>query len=79
MAEARALQVDHLKTPEISKILEQAKVVYSAGFFITACAPAIEACADHCLQQKKTYALVRHTSFTTCPIHAAFAPHGAYI
>jgi hypothetical protein len=55
----RRVQVEHMQQPEISKLLADAKVVYSAGFFITACAPAIEACADHCLANKQTYALVR--------------------
>jgi hypothetical protein len=61
------VQVEHLKEPSISKLLDKAKVVYSAGFFITACAAAIEACADHCLQHNKTYALVCSPSHGSKP------------
>jgi hypothetical protein len=53
------LQVDHLKQPEIAKLLEEAKVVYSAGFFITACSEAILHSAEHCLANNKVYAIVR--------------------
>jgi hypothetical protein len=34
-------------------------VVYSAGFFITACSDAIVRSAEHCLENGKTYAVVR--------------------
>jgi hypothetical protein len=53
-----SVQVDHLKQPEISKLLDEAKVVYSAGFHITACSEAILFIAEHCLSAGKTYALV---------------------
>lgn len=53
------MQVEHMKTNEVAGLLEKAKVVYSAGFFITACPAAIQACADHCAEKKKTYAVVR--------------------
>jgi adenosine kinase len=66
--------VEHLKQPENMKLLEGAKVVYSAGFFITACAPAIEACADHCLQHKKTYALVCALWMKLCGDGAVILP-----
>ena len=45
--------------PAVAKLLESAKVVYSAGFFITACSDAVKKCVEHCLEYKKTYALVR--------------------
>ena len=53
------MQVDHLKQPEIAKLLDAAKVVYSAGFHITACSEAILHSAEHCLTAGKTYAIVR--------------------
>lgn len=52
-------QVDHLKQPENMKLLEDAKVVYSAGFFVTVSPESIYTCAQHCLDEKKIYCMVR--------------------
>lgn len=60
-SKAVCLQADHLKQPEIASIMDGAKVIYSAGFFITACSEAVIASAEHCLSNKKTYAVVRPT------------------
>merc|ERR1719377_303008 len=54
---ANNFKVDHLKKPENWKILEAAKIVYSAGFFITvspdsmraACAEAAKHGALYCV------------------------------
>ena len=45
---ANNYKIDHLRKPEHMAILEKAKVVYSAGFFITVCAEAIEVASKHC-------------------------------
>jgi adenosine kinase len=55
LAAANNYKVDHLK--ENMSILETAKVVYSAGFFITVCPDAIETCAKHCNETGKTYCM----------------------
>jgi hypothetical protein len=65
-----------MQQPEVSKLLKSAKVVYSAGFFITACAPAVEACADHCLAHKKTYALVRRCTGYMQAMMSGLTPQG---
>merc|ERR1712224_1057572 len=44
---ANNFKVDHLKKPDNWKICEAAKVIYSAGFFITVCPDAMRAaCAE---------------------------------
>ena len=55
LAAANNYKVDHLK--ENMSVLETAKVVYSAGFFITVCPDAIETCAKHCNASGKTYCM----------------------
>lgn len=57
-----SVQVDHLKQPEVAKLLNDAKVVYSAGFHITACSEAILHSAELCLSAGKTYAIVRFST-----------------
>lgn len=57
LAAANNYKVDHLKQPEIAAIMEGAKVIYSAGFFITACSEAVIAAAEHCKDNGKTYAV----------------------
>ena len=57
--------MDHLKEPEIAAIMDGAKVIYSAGFFITACSEAVIAAAEHCLSNNKTYAVVCPSSSTS--------------
>lgn len=42
------------------KLLEDAKVVYSAGFFVTVSPDSIYTCAQKCLDDKKIYCMVRH-------------------
>lgn len=54
---ANNYKVDHLKKAENMALLEKAKVVYSAGFFITVCPDAIELCAKHCHEKGKTYCM----------------------
>jgi len=57
LSAANNYKVDHLKKPENMAILEKAKVVYSAGFFVTVCPDAIELSAKHCSEKGKTYCM----------------------
>eukprot|EP00929_Paragymnodinium_shiwhaense_P013240 TRINITY_DN121107_c0_g1_i1.p1 TRINITY_DN121107_c0_g1~~TRINITY_DN121107_c0_g1_i1.p1 ORF type:complete len:476 (+),score=178.16 TRINITY_DN121107_c0_g1_i1:85-1512(+) len=57
LSAANNYKVDHLKEPDNMSLLEKAKVVYSAGFFITVCPEAIEVCAKHCFEKKKSYCM----------------------
>lgn len=57
LSAANNYKVDHLKKAENMAVLEKAKVVYSAGFFITVCPEAIEVCSKHCNKEGKTYCM----------------------
>jgi len=52
-----AAQVDHVKQPDNWAVVEKAKLVYSAGFFITVSPDAIMATAQHCAEHDKVYAM----------------------
>merc|ERR1712194_647020 len=54
---ANNYKVDHAKTPEMWKIVEGAKIVYSAGFFITVSPDAIEAVSDQTAKSGAIYCL----------------------
>jgi len=54
---ANNYKVDHLKQADNMAILEKAKVVYSAGFFMTVCPEAMEIASKHCNKEGKTYCL----------------------
>jgi sugar/nucleoside kinase (ribokinase family) len=51
--------VDHLEKPENWAAVEAAKVVYSAGFFITVSPEAIAKTSRHCCDKGKVYCMVR--------------------
>ena len=51
------MQVDHLTQPENTAILKAAKVVYSAGFFITVSPESILISAKHCAEANMIYAM----------------------
>jgi len=57
LSAANNYKVSHLKEADNTAILEKAKVVYSAGFFITVCPEAIEQCAKHCNEKGKSYCM----------------------
>lgn len=57
LSAANNYKVDHLKQAENMAILEKAKVVYSAGFFITVCPDAIALASKHCNDNGKTYCM----------------------
>jgi len=50
-------KVDHLRKPENMAILGKAKIVYSAGFFITSGPEAMDIAATHCNKEGKSYCL----------------------
>merc|ERR1719327_2647496 len=54
---ANNYRVDHVKKPENWAIVEKAKIVYSAGFFITVSPEAIEAVSTHTRQSGAIYCL----------------------
>lgn len=50
---ANHYKIDHLKSPEVWKLVENAKVIYVGGFHLTVCVPAIKALAEHCAKTNK--------------------------
>jgi len=50
-------QVEHVNKPENWAIVEAARVIYSAGFFITVSPESILAAAKHCAAQDKIYCM----------------------
>jgi adenosine kinase len=57
LSAANNYKVDHLKEADNMAVLEKAKVVYSAGFFMTVCPDAMEIASKACLAEGKTYCL----------------------
>eukprot|EP00884_Botryococcus_braunii_P014635 jgi/Botrbrau1/23172/Bobra.0041s0023.1 len=57
LAAANNYKVDHVKKPENWAIVEQARIVYSAGFFITVSPESILLVAKHCADNDKIYAM----------------------
>jgi adenosine kinase len=57
LAAANNYKVDHLKQPENWAVVEQARVMYSAGFFITVSPESMLAVAQHAAENDKTYCL----------------------
>lgn len=51
------LQVDHVKMPENWALVEAARVIYSAGFFITVSPESILLVAKHCADNNKVYCM----------------------
>ena len=51
------VQVDHVSQPENWTIVQAAKIVYSAGFFITVSPESIMMTAKHCAEANKIYAM----------------------
>lgn len=52
------LQVSHIEQPENWAAVEAAKVIYSAGFFITVSPEAIAKTSQHCCEKGKIYCMV---------------------
>ena len=51
------MQVDHVKAPENWQLVEEARVIYSAGFFITVSPESIKLTAQHCAETNKIYCM----------------------
>lgn len=54
LAAANNFKVDFLKQEENMAVLQKARVVYSAGFFITVSPESIMVCAEHCASVKSS-------------------------
>lgn len=57
LAAANNFKADHLKKPANWAVVEAARVIYSAGFFITVSPESIMASAKHCAEHDKVYAM----------------------
>jgi adenosine kinase len=57
LSAANNYKIDHLKEEAQWKVLQGAKIVYSAGFFITVSMPSMEAAAEEMLKSGGTYCL----------------------
>lgn len=57
LAAANHFQVEHARKPENWAVLEKARFVYSAGFFITVSPETILTTAQHCCDNDKTYCM----------------------
>ncbi|KAF8064558.1 ADK1 [Scenedesmus sp. PABB004] len=57
LAAANNFKVDHVKAPANWRLVEAARVIYSAGFFITVSPESIMAAATHCAEHDKAYAM----------------------
>merc|ERR1712093_800056 len=78
LSAANNYKVDHLKEPANMAVLEKAKVVYSAGFFMTVCPDAMEVASKACnASEGKTYCL----NLSACLFRLALSaqqPYGLY-
>ncbi|KAF2008969.1 Carbohydrate/purine kinase [Aaosphaeria arxii CBS 175.79] len=57
LAAANLYNIDHLKQPEIWKLVENAKFFYVGGFHLTVCVPAILALAEEAAAKNKPFIL----------------------
>merc|ERR1711933_636340 len=57
LAAANNYKVDHVSQPENWKIVEGAKIIYSAGFFITVSPESIEKVSEHTVKSGAIYCL----------------------
>jgi len=56
LAAANKYKIDHLKTEQIRKVWEAARIIYSAGFFLTVSPESALMLAEHCNASNKIYA-----------------------
>ena len=57
LSAANCYKIDHLKRPEVWSLVESAKIIYSAGFFMTVSPDSMEMVAKHAAASGKTYCL----------------------
>lgn len=55
LAAANHYKLEHLKSPENWKYVEEAKVFYVGGFHLTVCPPAINALGDYAAESNKVF------------------------
>jgi adenosine kinase len=55
LAAANCYKIEHLKSPEIWKLVEQAKFYYVGGYHLTVCVPAILALGEEAAKNNKTF------------------------
>jgi adenosine kinase len=53
LAAANCYKLEHLKSPEVWKLVEQAKVFYVGGYHLTVCPPAAMALAEEAAKSDK--------------------------
>lgn len=59
LAAANLYKIEHLKQPEIWKLVEGAKFFYVGGYHLTVCVPAILALAEEAASNDKVGALLK--------------------
>ncbi|KAL9119599.1 MAG: hypothetical protein Q9187_003851 [Circinaria calcarea] len=57
LAAANEYKADHLKSPDIWKLIRQAQVYFVGGYHLTVCVPAIMALAEEAAQEDKVFIL----------------------
>lgn len=57
LAAANEYKLDHLKSPEIWRLVEQARVYYVGGYHLTVCVPAVLALAEEAAAKNKIFVL----------------------
>jgi len=71
------VQVDHVKRPENWRLVEAARVVYSAGFFITVSPESILLVGKHCAEHSKIYCMNLSAPFISEARAAPMSPAAA--
>lgn len=69
LAAANCYKLDHLKQPQIWKLVEQAKVYYVGGYHLTVCVPAIMALAEQAASENKVRLYLLTGTFLHINIH----------
>ena len=57
LAAANEYKIEHLKSPSIWSLVEQAQVYYVGGFHLTVCVPAVMALAEEAASKDKIFTL----------------------
>lgn len=57
LAAANEYKIEHLKSPEIWKLVEQAKIYFVGGYHLTVCVPAVMALAEEAAAKDKIFIL----------------------
>lgn len=57
LAAANEYKLEHLRSPEIWRLVEQAQVYFVGGYHLTVCVPAVIALAEEAAAKNKVFAL----------------------